>query len=144
MYCVRQLLIHFLYIDANFMYSSIKHWLSNNIMLNTSQTALLNILTISPLFPSFHIDKIIISPSNSVINISDIFDYDLSFSSHIDTISKFANYHLVRIRCICKHITRPLCAVLINSLVNSHIDYCSSLLYNLPDSSIAPFNRIIR
>ena len=34
--------------------------------------------------------------------------------------------------------------VLINSLVISRIDYCSSLLYILPASSIAPLNRIIR
>ena len=37
-----------------------------------------------------------------------------------------------------------LCAVLINSLVISRIDYCSSLLYILPASSIAPLNRITR
>ena len=73
-----------------------------------------------------------------------IFDYDLSFYRHIVNISKAANYHLFIIRCIRKHITRPLCVVLINSLVISRIDYCSSLLYILPASSIAPLHRIIR
>ena len=125
--------------------SSIKYWLlSNNLLLNTSKTAILNIPTNSPSFPSFYLDKILISPSNSVLNLGVIFDSDLSFSSHISKISKAANYHLFRIKCIRKHITRPLCAVLINSLVISRIDYCSSLLYILPASSIAPLNRIIR
>ena len=59
-------------------------------------------------------------------------------------MSKAANYHLFRIRCIRKHITHPLCAVLINSLVIYRIDYFSSLLYIFPASSIAPLNRIIR
>ena len=77
------------------------------------------------------------------MNLGVICDSDLSFSSHIANISKAANYHLFRIRCIRKHITRPLCAVLINSLVISRIDYCS-LLYILPASSISPLNRIIR
>ena len=77
-------------------------------------------------------------------NIRSIISKFLSFSSHIANISKAANYHLFRIRCIRKHITRPLCAVLINSLVISRIDYCSSLLYFLSASSIAPLNRIIR
>ena len=98
----------------------------------------------SPSFPSFYLDKIIISPSNSVLNLGVIFDSNLSFSSHIAQISKAANYHLFRIRCIRKHITRPLCAVLIHSLVISRIDYCSSLLYILPASSIASLDRIIR
>ena len=124
--------------------SSIKYWLlSNNLLLNTSKTALLNIPTNSPSYPSFYLDKILISPSNSVINLIVIFDSDLSFSSRIAKISKAANYHLFRIRCIRKHSTRPLCAVLINSLVISRIDYCSSLLYILSASSIVPLNRII-
>ena len=125
--------------------SSITYWLlSNNLLLNTSKTALLNIPTNSPSFPSFYLDKILISPSNSVLKLGVIFDSDLSFSSHISKISKTANYNLFRIKCIRKHIIRPLCAVLINSLVISRIDYCSSLLYILPASSIAPLNRIIR
>ena len=119
--------------------SSIQYWLlSNNILLNTSKIDLINIPANSPSFPSFYLDKILISPSNSVINLGVIFDYDISFSSHIANISKAANYHLIRIRCIRKHITRPLCAVLINSLVISRIDYCSSLLYFLFASSIVP------
>ena len=62
----------------------------------------------------------------------------------IVNISKAANYHLFRIRCTRKHITRHICSVLINSLVIYRIDYSSYLLYNLPASSIAPLNRIIR
>ena len=98
---------------------SIKYWiLSNNILLNNyikiPTTALLNIPMNSPSFPSFYLDKILISPSNSVLNLGVIFDSDLFFSSH--NISKAANYHLFRIRCTRKHITRPICAVLINYL----------------------------
>ena len=125
--------------------SSIKYWLlSNNHLLNTSKTALLNIPTNSTSFHSFYFDKILISPSNSVLNLCVIFDSDLSFSSYIANISKAANYYLFRIRWLRKHITRPLCVVLINSLVISRIDYCSSLLYILPPSFVAPLNRIIR
>ena len=68
----------------------------------------------SPEFLSFYLDKILISPSNSVINLGIVFDYDLYFFSHIANIYKSANYHLFRIRYIRKHVTRPLCAVLIN------------------------------
>ena len=62
-----------------------------------------------------------------------------SFSLYLQHI-----IHLFRIRCIYKYITRPICAVQINSLVSYRIVYCSSLLYNLPASSIAPLHRINR
>ena len=94
-------------------------------------------------FLSFYLNNILISPSNSVLNLGFVFDSDLFFSSHIANISKSAIYHLFRISCICKHITRPLYAVLVNSLVIFRIDYCSSILYSIPASSIAPLNRII-
>ena len=70
--------------------------------------------------------------------------FRLYLITHIANISKTVNYHLFRIRYIRTNITLLLCAVLINSLIISRIDYCSSLLYNLPASSIAPLNRIIR
>ena len=50
----------------------------------------------------------------------------------------------MNIRKIRKIITFKLCTQLINSLAFSQIDYCSSLLFNLPSSHIKPFNRIIK
>ena len=69
---------------------------------------------------------------------------NLSLNSHITNISKSANYHLFQIRRIRKDFTRLLTTVLINALVLSRIDYCSSLLYHLPNTSLSPLNRIIR
>ena len=50
----------------------------------------------------------------------------------------------MNIRKIRKIITIKLCTQLINSLAFSQIDYCSSLLFNLPPSHIKPLNRIIK
>ena len=41
-------------------------------------------------------------------------------------------------------MTVSLTKTLVNSLVFSRIDYCSSILINLPLSSISPLNRVIR
>ena len=71
-------------------------------------------------------------------------DANLSLNSHIANISKSANYHLFKCRRIRKDLTRSLTTVLINALVLSRIDYCSSLLYHLPNTSLSPLNRIIR
>ena len=102
-------------------------------------------LTPSPTyFPPFHIDIILISPSPTESNLGVLFDYTLSFIPHITAITKSPNYHLFRIRKIRKSITLSLNKTLVNSLILSRIDYCSSILINLPLSSISPLNRVIR
>ena len=63
---------------------------------------------------------------------------------YITAITKSANYHLFRIRKIRKSITVSLTKTQVNSLDLSRIDYCSSILINLPLSSISPLNRVIR
>ena len=91
----------------------------------------------------FLFDGIIISPSPAS-NLDVLLDYTLSFIPHITTISKSANYHLFRIRKIRKSITVSLTKILVNSLILSRKDYCSSILINLPLSSISPLNLVIR
>ena len=71
------------------------------------------------------------------------FDSTLSFIPHITAITKSANYHLFRIRKIRKLITVTLTKTLVNFLVLSRIDYCSSILINLPLYSLYPLNRVI-
>ena len=118
--------------------------MSNNLLLNTSKTTLLNLSTSPIYFPPFLIDNIVISPSPTVSNLSVFFDSTLSFISHITAITKSANYHLFRIRKIRKSITVSLTKTLVNSLILSRIDFCSSILINIPLYSISPLNRVIR
>ena len=118
--------------------------ISNNLLLNTSKTISLNLSPSPTYFPPFLIDNIVISPSPTVSNLGVVFDSTLSFIPHITAITKSANYHLFRIRKIRKSITVYLTKTLVKSLVLSRIDYCSSLIINLPLSSIFPLNRVIR
>ena len=125
--------------------NGIKEWLiSNNLLLITSKTTLLNLSPSPTYFPPFLIDNIIISPSPTASNLGVIFDSTLSFIPHITTITKSANYHLFRIRKIRKSIAVSLTKTLVNSLVLSRIEYCYLILINLPLSSISPLNRVIR
>ena len=64
--------------------------------------------------------------------------------SNISSITKFSNFHLFRIKKIRTSFSRNLTKTLINDLVLSRIDYCSSLLNLLPAKATAPLNRIIR
>ena len=128
-----------------YIYLYIRSWLlSNNLLLNSSKSALVNIPSNYHYFPPVIIDGLPIIPSSSVINLGITLDANLSLNFHIANISKSANYHLFKIRHIRKDLTRPLTTVFINALVLSRIDYCSSLLYHLPNTSLSPLNRIIR
>ena len=121
--------------------NEIKKWLiSNNILLNTSKTKLLNLSQSPTYLPPFLIDKIVISPSPTASNLGVLFDYTLSFIPHITAITKSANYPLFRIRKILKSFTVSLTKTLVNSLVLSRIDYYSSFLIYLPLYSISPLN----
>ena len=100
--------------------NDIKEWLiSNNLLLNTSKTTLLNLSPSPTYFPPFLIDNIVISPSPTASNLGVLFDSTLSFIPHITAITKSANYHLFRIRKIRKSITVSLTKTLVNSLVLS-------------------------
>ena len=90
------------------------------------------------------IDGLSIIPSSYVLNIGVTLDSKLSLNSHIANISKSTNYNFIKICRIRKDLTRPLTTILIKSLLLFHIDYCSSLVYHLPDISLHPLNRIIR
>ena len=122
-----------------------KEWLiSNNLLLNTSKTTVLNMSASLTYIPPFLIDNIVISPSPTASKLGILFDSTLSFIPHITAITKSANYHLFRIRKIRKSITVSLTKTIINYLVFSSIDYCSSILINLSLSSISPLNLVIR
>ena len=125
--------------------STIRSWLlSNNLLLNSSKYALLNIPSNYHYLSTCYHRRSPIIPSSSVINLGITLNANLSLNSHIANISKSANYHLFKIRRIRKDLTLPLTTVIINALVLSRIDYCSSLLYHLPNTSLSPLNRIIR
>ena len=125
--------------------NSIRLWLlSNKLLINSSKTTVLNISTSETSFINFTLNNMIISPSHSSKNLGLVFDDKLSFKNHISSITKSSNFHLFRIKKIRTSLSRNLTKTLINALVLSRIDYCSSLLHLLPAKATAPLNRIIR
>ena len=55
---------------------------------------------------------------------------------------KMAMLNLLKIRNIRKILTVDTCKTLEQGLVISHLDYCNSILAELPDSTIKKFQRI--
>jgi len=76
-------------------------------------------------------NNVILSPIDSARNLGVIFDKNLLFAQHISSISKscFLNIRDLDDR---NTIDQAIACIIATSLIHSEIDYCNSLLLNLP------------
>ena len=72
-----------------------------------------------------------------------IFESDLTFYKHISSITKQCNYKIFKIKQI-KHLLNPtLLKILTSAYILSKLDYCNSLLINIPKIQEKQLNKII-
>ena len=115
-------------------------WMSSNFLsLNPSKTEFLLIglpQQLSKLSnPIIHLpNNVTLSPVNSARNLGVIFDSNLTFSQHISAVSKSCFYHIRDLRRIRNTIDQPTACTIATSLIHSKLDYCNSLLLNLPST----------
>ena len=121
--------------------SDIRTWMiQNKLKINDSKTEFL-VLTSSFLKQHFNdlnisVGNSRIAPSLSARNLSVIFDNHMSLDKQINSICKSAFFHLKNISSIRNMLTDDACSQLIHSLVTVRTDYCNSLLYGMPDSTL--------
>ena len=127
---------------------SIRTWMiQNKLKINDSKTEFL-VLTSS--FLKQHFNDLNISVGNSRIarslsarNLGVIFDNHMSLDKQINSICKSAFFHLKNIGSIRNMLTDDACSQLIHSLVTVRIDYCNSLLYGMPDSTLFRLQKVL-
>ena len=128
--------------------SDIRTWMiQNKLKINDSKTEFL-VLTSS--FLKQHFNDLNISVGNSRIassisarNLGVIFDNHMSLDKQINSICKSAFFHLRNIGSIRNMLTDDACSQLIHSLVTVRIDYCNSLLYGMPDSTLFRLQKVL-
>ena len=81
-----------------------------------------------------------VSPSSKVRDLGVVFDQYLTFHDHISGICK--STHLRGIGRIRNLLTFDATAQLIHALITSRLDFCNSILYNLPNKQIERLQRI--
>ena len=66
----------------------------------------------------------------------------LNFKTHVIKKCKAAMVKFIRIRSICHLLTQEATSSLLLSLCVSHLDYCNSVLYGLPDVTINRMQKV--
>ena len=128
--------------------SDIRTWMiQNKLKINDSKTEFL-VLTSSFLNqhfndPNISVGNSRIAPSISARNLGVIFDNHMSLDKQINNICKSAFFHLRNIGSIRNMLTDDACSQLIHSLVTVRIDYCNSLLYGMPDSTLFRLQKVL-
>ena len=119
----------------------IKLWINNMLKLNDDKTEVLFIA--SPHFQKslerdacLIVDQTSVSRSQSARNIGVNFDDEMLLKQHISTVCQTAFFHLRSTGQIRRYLTEDACTTLLDSLVSTRIDYCNSLLVNLPACSL--------
>ena len=61
---------------------------------------------------------------------------------HITSVCRASHFHLRNIGSVRRYLTPETCATLVHSLISSKLDYCNSLLIELPETQINRLQRI--
>ena len=125
--------------------SDIRAWMiKNKLKINDSKTEF--IIFRSPLLKqnlsglSVSVGYMQVSPSSKVRDLGVVFDQYLTFHDHICGICKSSHFYLRgRNRNL---LTFDATAQLIHALITSRLDFCNSILYNLPNKQIERLQRI--
>ena len=118
----------------------IKQWCTlNNLKLNDEKTEVLHITSRfrSRLqLPTIKVDNSPIVPSDKVKNLEVIFDRHMVMDRFVSLKYKSASFQLHRLGKIRQYLDTTTAKKLVQALVLCHLDYCNSLLYNMPDSQL--------
>ena len=83
-----------------------------------------------------------VSPSDRIRNLGVHLDQHLTMTDHVTAVCAACNYHLYRLSSIQHYLTTEAAKSAVNALVTSRLDYCNSLLHNIPLSQTAQLQRV--
>ena len=69
-------------------------------------------------------------------------DSNINLTTNITKKCQTSTLNIFRIKHIKRYLTQDACEVLVHNLVMSHLDYCNSLYYGLPDCDLIRLQRV--
>ena len=123
--------------------ADIRRWMiTNKLKINDSKTEF--IVFRSPQLKcdlsglSVNVGESIITQSSKVRDLGVIFDQFLNFDDHITAICRSTHFHIRNIG----QISYDACSTIIHALISCRLDYCNSILYNVPKSKTDRLQRL--
>lgn len=129
--------------------SDIRVWMvKRKLKLNEGKTELIlirgnNRYKINDEFGTFDFNLHLLTPASSVRNIGVFFDETLSFEKHINYVVSRCNYYIRNMFCIREFLDRKSLVTLVHSLVMSHLDYCNSVFYGVPNKFLRRMQSVL-
>ena len=127
---------------------NISEWMFNNkLKLNREKTEFL-VIASSRSFPlittkELHLDNETVKSSKSVRNLGVVMDSHLTMITHVNNIRKTGYYYLSWIRKVRHLLSEDITKTIVHALVINRIDYCNSVLVNLPDCAIDGLQKLM-
>ena len=127
--------------------NGIKSWMTKNkLQLNDGKTEILHIRSrfrdTTDKNISIAIGDTDIVPSETVRNLGIVFDSHMKMDSHVRSAVRSSYLALRNIGRIRSFLDEENTAKLVHAFISSRIDYCNSLLYGIPDSTLVHLQRL--
>ena len=84
----------------------------------------------------------VLKPATDARNLGVTFDSNLSFHKHISSVCQTSFHHIRQLRQARSSLDTGSATILANALVSSKLDYCNSLYFNLPKSTLNRLQRV--
>jgi len=126
---------------------AVKHWFADNdLLLNADKSEAMFVGSSSQLkaassFNTVSVAGVILPVSSEIKSLGVVIDSRLTFDTHVRAVCKACNYHTWALRHVRHCLPLPVAQTLACSIVGSRLDYCNSVLYGAPKSSIAKLQR---
>lgn len=123
----------------------IRDWMVlHRLMLNKDKTLILQIFRQhgDMYMGTFDIAGTDISTSPVARNLGVLMDQHLDMKEHISQVCQTSYMHLRNIGSIGKMLTQEATKTLVHAFITSRLDYCNSLLYGFPATTVSKLQRI--
>jgi len=92
---------------------------------------------------SVRVGQTVVQPSDRVRDLGVILDSSLSMRQHVAKVASTCFFHLRKLRKIGKVLDRDSRNRLVCAFILTRIDYCNAVFAGLPDSTLAPLQRVL-
>jgi len=127
---------------------AVKVWFAENeLLLNADKSDVMFIGTSAQLCAAKSVTSVVVAgaslhPTDELKSLGVVIDSRLTFAAHALAVRRACNYHIWALRHIRHLLTLDVAKTLACSIVGARLDYCNSILYGAPMSTVSKLQRV--